>query len=210
MEYKTPWISIWFNPRATLRSILATHPKRSLWVLSSIFGLTELLNFFQSLALGLWLNGWAILVLALLFAPWVGYALIAMWSWLLLHIGHWLKGKGDFASIRAAYAWSCVPLLGTLPIWFLIFILFGERLFINFPQEPSLNLLGSSTLFLLLTGRLLFVTWALVLYFIGLSEVHRFSMIRSICTIAIAGVAVSLVSGCFWFGLFMLFTQGSP
>ncbi len=204
MEYKTPWISICLNPRATIRSIVADNPKRCLFWLATIFGFSELMNFFQSLALGLWWSAPLILLFAILGAPLTGYALMTLWSWLVMHIGHWLKGKGDFASVRAAYAWSSVPLLGTIPIWFLIIWLFQTRLFVNFPQEPTLSLASSATLLFLLAARLILVIWALVLYFIGLSEVHRFSIIRSICTVAIAGILVSIVSGFFWYILLIL------
>lgn len=206
MNQKNPWISVWLTPRATIRSIVMENPKRSLLWLSAIFGFSELMNFFQSMTLGLWLNATQLLILALIFSLPVGYGLITLWSWLVMHIGHWLKGKGDFASVRVAYAWSSVPLIGVIPIWILIVFYFQERLFLNFPQEPMLGLFGSSLLLLLLAGRLVCIIWALILYFIGLSEVHRFSVFRAICTVAIAGVFVSFISGLLCFALLMLLT----
>jgi len=201
-----PWKTVWLQPRETIRSIAHSHPKKSLWILCSIFGFAELMNFFQSLSLGLWLNAFGILLLAAVLCPFFGYGLIAIWSWLLFHVGRWLKGSGTFDTVRAAYAWSCVPLLWTIPIWIAILILFQERLFVNTPQDPGLTTLGASILFCLLITRLGLIVWALIIYFNMLAEVHRFSVMRAIGTVIITGLIMGVATGVLWVGVIFWIT----
>ncbi len=198
------WISIWTSPRATIAAIVSENPNRSLWTLASIFGFSEVMYFAQSAALGSWMQALPILGVGIVLAPFVGYALIAIWSWLLMHTGRWLKGSGSFQDVRAAYAWSCVPLVFNILIWFALVGLFQERLFLNAPTEPSLTPGQAGLLFILMSARLTFIIWSLVLYFNALAEVHHFSVLRAIGCAILSGIILGIASGILWTGLLLL------
>ena len=115
-----------------------------------------------------------------------------------MHTGRWLKGTGSFQAVRAAYAWSCVPLVFNILIWFALVALFQERLFLNAPAEPSLSPQQAGLLFFLMTARLTFIIWSLVLYFNARAEVHRFSVIRAILCAVFAGIIIGVASAVLW------------
>lgn len=197
-----PWVSIWLEPRATVARIVAANPNRSLWVLAAIYGFTSLLNFFQAGALGSYLGPVSILLLAAVIAPFWGYLIFAIWSALISWTGGWFKGKGSFAAVRAVYAWSCVPFAFHIPIWLFLAALFGKQLFIHFPEAVALTQTQVTLLFALLIFKVVLAIWSLVIYINALAEIQRFSVIRAILNLVVAGILAALLFGLLWALLF--------
>lgn len=175
-----PWRSIWCNPRSTIRSIVDQNPNRCLWLLAFICGFTVLLNGFQSFPIAIQIGLIPMFAIAVILAALFGYVVFAVWSWAILVTGKLFKGKGRFATVRAAYAWSCVPLLVNLCIWLVLVFLFGSILF--FGPQPHLVLSGATItlLFLLLIGKVVFSIWSIVIFLQALSEVQSYSVLRAI------------------------------
>ena len=92
----SPWLTVWTEPRETIRRIIAENPKRSLWLLAAIYGFSSLLNSFQSGSLGASIAMAPLLLLALVIAPFWGYFVFALWSWVVLWTGKIFKGQGNF------------------------------------------------------------------------------------------------------------------
>ncbi|HEY4255418.1 MAG TPA: hypothetical protein VGM34_03620, partial [Chlamydiales bacterium] len=78
-----PWVSVWLSPKATIRQIVAENPNRSIWLLSSVYGFSSLLNAFQSLMLGFSLPLIGLLGLAALLSPLWGYLFFTVWGWVV-------------------------------------------------------------------------------------------------------------------------------
>lgn len=196
MSEKNAWLSIWAHPRETIRRIVAENKDKSLWLLASIYGFSSLLSSFQSLSLGSIFGVLPIFLLALIFAPIWGYVAFSIWSWVVTWSGKWLKGSGDFRGVRAAYAWSCVPLVVSDLIWLAMLVLFGVSLFMSpaaggqvFPQGQMALLL------VLLLAKVVLSVWSLVIYINTLAEVQKFSALRAIGNIVIAGILIGVVVG---------------
>lgn len=198
MSEKNDWITIWVQPRATIRRIVGENPKRGLWLLAAIYGFSALLNSFQSLSFGSSLGILPIFILALLFAPIWGYLVFAIWGYVVSLTGRWLKGQGDFQQVRAAYAWSCVPLVVGDLIWILMMFFIGASLFIN-PSPEQILPSGKAVLLLsLLFCKVVLSIWSLVIYLNALAEVQKFSVFRAIGNVIIAGIIVGIVVGIIW------------
>src|SRR5438105_4239723 len=129
MTTNNPWLTIWTKPRATIARIVGQNPNQSLWWLAAIYGFCSLLSLFQSMTLGSAMGTIGILILAVIIAPFYGYISFSIWSWFVLWTGKWFKGQGTFKTVRASYAWSCVPIIVSIPLWLLMVILFGHQLF---------------------------------------------------------------------------------
>lgn len=198
MTEKSPWLSIWLEPRATIRKIIAENPKRSLWLLAAIYGFSSLLNSFQSASFGSLWGAFAIFLTALILSPFWGYVAFALWSWVICWTGKWLKGVGDFQTIRAAYAWSCVPLALNGLLWVLMIVFFGRSLFLNFPENYPLVNAQATILFIILIIKVILAVWSLVIYLNALAEVQQFSVLRAIGNVIIAGLIVGVAFGLLW------------
>lgn len=195
MIEKSPWISIWTEPRDTIRRIIALNPKRSIWLLAAIYGFSSLLNSFQSGSLGARMGIAPLFLLAVILAPFWGYLVFALWSWVIVWTGKLFKGQGNFQTVRAAYAWSCVPFAVTALLWVVLIVMFGHSLFTDFPQEHLLTGGQTALLFCILIGKVVLVIWSLIIYLNALSEVQRFSILRAIGNVIVAALIIGIVLG---------------
>ncbi|MEN9655079.1 MAG: hypothetical protein RL235_1191 [Chlamydiota bacterium] len=196
MDTNKPWLTIWTRPRETIRHIIHHNPNQSLWWLATIYGFSSLLNSFQAAALGSLDGGVGLLLfLAVLFAPLWGYLVFSVWSWVVLWTGRMFKGQGEYAAVRAAYAWSCVPLLINGILWLILISLFGVALFLDTAEEVHFSDGWLVVLFVTLLGKVAMVIWSLVIYLNALAEVQRFSMLRAIGNVIVAGIACGVVLG---------------
>lgn len=195
MSEKSAWSTIWVHPRATIRRIVTENKKQSLWLLATIYGFSALLGTFQSFSIGSVIGVIPIFILAVIFAPIWGYIAFAIWSWLVLWTGKWLKGLGDFQSVRAAYAWSCVPIAVSDLIWIVMLVMFGSTLFAMQPTAPLFSQAQTIVLLVLLFGKVIFSIWSLVIYLNTLAEVQQFSVLRAIGNVIIAGLFVAIIIG---------------
>lgn len=195
MSEKSVWLSIWAHPRATIRRIVTENPKRNLWLLAWIYGFSALLGSFQSFSLGSSLGLLSMIILAVVLAPIWGYIVFSVWSWVVLWTGKWLKGAGSFQTVRAAYAWSNVPIIVSDFVWFVMLVMFGAGLFVMqsggtaISQGPAIVLLG------LLLAKVVISIWSLVIYLNTLAEVQRFSVLRAIGNVIIAAIILAIVVG---------------
>ena len=198
MSEHNPWLSIWTQPRATIRKIITVNPKRSLWLLAAIYGFSSLLNSFQSATLGTQMGMLPIFLIALILSPIWGFIVFGVWSWVVSWTGKWLKGRGDFQEVRAAYAWSCVPLTINGLLWIVMILIFGHVLFLNFPEGHALNNGQATALFLILIAKVVLAIWSLVIYLNALAEVQQFSVLRAIGNVILSGIIIGVVLGILW------------
>ena len=204
-----PWVSIWTSPRSTIARIVQENPNRGLWWLAFIYGFSGLLNTFQSMFLGRQFGLLALFLIAAVLGPLWGYVSFSVWSWVVSWTGKWLKGAGEFKTVRAAYAWSCFPLIVNVVLWFALAALFGRSLFTDISEGYPLTQGQMAMMMAILLIRLVVAIWSLVIYLNALAEVQKFSVLRAIGNVVIAGVLIAIV---FYLAVFLLFGgwQGHP
>lgn len=190
---ENPWRSIWCNPRATIRRIVEENPNRSLWILAFICGFTSLFNGFQSFPIAIQIGLIPMFVLTVILSAFWGYVIFAVWSWAILVTGKIFKGQAKFKEARAAYAWSCVPLLVNLCIWLVLFVLFGSILFLGPQTHPALSGATVTFLFVLLIGKVVFSIWSIVIYLQALAEVQSYSVLRAIGNVILAAIFLGIL-----------------
>lgn len=193
-----PWRSMWIKPRETIRDVAEETPNKALWLLAWIYGFGSLLGSFQSLNVAPAVGMGLALLIAIVLAPFWGMLIFAVWSWIILWVGKLLKGAGTFKTIRAAYAWSCVPLIVNVPLWLILVAFYSQLLFFGTEDQAMLSGPALTVLFLILTGKLVFAIWALVIYLQALAEVQQFSVLRSIGNVILGAIVVSLIMALLW------------
>jgi hypothetical protein len=207
MPNKSPWVSVWVHPRETIRSIIAENSRRSLWILAFIYGFTSLLNCFQSFPIASYMGMIPMLLISIIFAPFWGYAFFVIWSWVVVWTGKLLKGQGNFETVRAAYAWSCVPLLGNIPLWLLLILFYSQFLFYGI-QDQIVQPGAAMLLFLILIAKLVFAIWASVIYLQMLAEVQHFSILRSIGNVILASLIIGIATALIWSIAIIIYPSG--
>ncbi len=185
-----PWLSIWVEPRKTIRSIVNTNPKSGLVALCVIYGLPLALNLAQNFALTDTIPVWAILIGALLVSAFLGIIGISISSWLLSFTGKWIGGKGSFQHVRAAVAWSNVPNAVTIIMWIVLFGIFGAQILNKNFSEMQFVGYQAGTLFLVMLIESIVSVWGFIILINTLAEVQGFSIWRALLNVIIPFVAV--------------------
>lgn len=194
-DSSTPFITIWTQPRATIRRIVDTDPARHVIALAAVGpGLNALAgqwskalsnNANLSVLWPLWVAGVVALQAAL--GVVLLYATGAVFRW----SGGLLGGVASRVEVRAALAWSQVPAI-VAEIILLIVVLMGVPMPVPPPGElPHID----PSFYKILLFEAVFGLWGLVISLKCIGEVHRFSAWRALVTILIPPLLVALVLG---------------
>jgi hypothetical protein len=107
--------------------------------------------------------------------------------------GHWIGGRGTLAEIRAAMAWSRVPVIAALLLWAPALALFGRELFTS--KTPILDASRPLTAAMMGFSVVEFGLgiWSLVLLLKCLGEVQGFSAWKALGNILLLGMLLAAV-----------------
>lgn len=195
-----PWLTIFVKPRQTIRAIVDSNPNFRLLTLSAIYGFCSLLGFAQNFNFGDKKETLLALLPLLLLAPFWGYLVFSFSSWFVFITGKLLKGQGTYKEVRSAYAWSNVPLIVNALLWIFLIIVFKISLFSDTALQGVLTGGRSFLLVGVVFSQLVFSLWGLVIYIIGVSEVQRFSIFKTLVNLFLGlllffllALAVSLI-----------------
>lgn len=202
-----PWVSIWFSPKKTIAKIAHAQPNYGLWLLSAFAGFLFFINVSQFFFLTGPLGFWGVLLMAILLSPIIGYLYLSIGSAIVFFIGKLMKGKASYKQVRAALAWSYVPLIVNILMWLLLIATFREKTFVNFPGGEMLDpyqvyfVLGFSIV------QVVFAIWALVIYLHGLAQVQGYSVIMAIGNVVVATLVGMLIVGMLWLTFLSLWVK---
>jgi Yip1-like protein len=199
MERLRDLVTILYQPRETMRRILDRPDRWSLQIVFLAFVCASVndvdVRHFTDAELGILpgihlLPGLAALALAIIIGgfTWIGTLFIL--SWIATVIGRHMGGEGNARDVRAALAWSMVPIVWS-PIYRLPLVLLGIGANIN-PEangrQEVLNFIsrgGCSLLVLFLGFQLLFAIGCVVLASFTVAEAERFSTQKGFLNVAI-------------------------
>ena len=175
-----PWFSIWIRPRATIQQIIDSHPTRLVLVLAAVAGFAQFLDRAVMRNLGDRMEWPMIFALAAVAGSVMGIVGLYIGGALLRWTGGWLGGRASMEQVRAAIAWSSVPLIWALPLWIPELVLFGQDLFTS--ATPRLD--ANPPLAVALIGfglvELVVGLWAIVVFLKCLGQVQGFSAWRAL------------------------------
>lgn len=189
----SPWVSILFSPKATIRRIVDDYPNRGFWILAWISGYFFLSNVAEIFNWGLKLPLYVIWLLLIILSPFVGYLTLSIGAWIVTGTGSWIGAKGKFQNVRSSFAWAHIPLIGYILIDLVLFILFGKELYSIIPKDHSFTTTDISILYVSAVVEILFLVWAIVLFIHTLAEVRKATMGKTLLNLAIAFVIYWLV-----------------
>jgi hypothetical protein len=197
-----PFKTILTKPKETILKVVKIDPNYKLWILCFIYGFVSILGFAQSISLGHKLNFFLIILSCLIFAIVWGYIAFSVSSFFVYITGKWLKGVANYKSIRAAFAYSNVPMIINVLIWIVLIFIFQDKVFKDFPTSYILTKFEMIVLFTSLFIQLIISIYVIVLYINTIAAVQNFSILRSIFNIilslALAFVVTLIISFIFY------------
>jgi hypothetical protein len=191
----TPFLTIWTEPRATIRRIVETNPTRNVIALAAIGPAVGALANQWSKALDDSANLsrlWPIeVVFAVAFAAVLGVVSLFISGAILRWSGGLLGGVASRVEVRAALAWTQVPAIAA-EIILLLAVLQG----IAIPHPTAATMLQIDPAFYkvgIVEGVL--AIWGSIVGVYCLAEVHRFSAWRAFCSTLIPALIAMVAIG---------------
>ncbi len=168
-ENISPWSTIWLHPKLTMRHILDNFPTRfnHLFIIGGAF--THVVAYSIS-----WYSWWLTAVVWVCLSIFAGLFVLYIVGGLLKWTGSWLKGQGSYQDVRAAIAWSQIPVL----IFFIV-----EMIILTIVGGDGGNLFYATVLFLL-------SLWAVIIFLCCLAEAHKFSFLKALVSYIVSGVII--------------------
>jgi len=194
-EPLVPWISIWTRPRATLRQVLDTDPRRFVFRLAALGGVACALRLASTSGFGDTHPASVVLAVCIAGGAIGGILALFLFTSLVGLAGRWLGGQGHTSEVMAALAWSYAPAIWGLALWLPRAALLGEETFRSLPASiegnpPAALLFG----FLQLAHDLIGV-WGFLITLKCIAEAQRFSAWRAFGAFVLVGLMVGVPVG---------------
>lgn len=171
-----PWISMWGDPRSTIRSIVETNPRLGVVWLASIYVLQFFFYFFSQLHLTI--SIYAALIWAVVLSPFLGVFWLYFTGSIFYWIGRFLNGRAPMSYVIAAIAWSKIPMSISLLMWFVLLVAAKGVELLYYPNSVA-------AVFIVFIAAILSLwSWALLIQ--SIREVQGFSIRRALLNIGLA------------------------
>jgi hypothetical protein len=201
---KSPWVTMLFSPRATIRHIIDTGRGGEVSLLVVLSGVVFGLARMADRSAGEKEDLSTIIIFSAILGPILNSLMFVIGSALLRGTGSWLGGRASTPEIRAAMAWSTVPVIYGLPLWVVMIALMGRELFMKAYPSTESNAMLAITLTVLMVLFLGLEVWMVVLFLASLSEVQGFSVWKALANTMLVLLAVLIPLA----GLFFLMVKG--
>jgi len=182
-EPLNPWFAIWVQPRATMRQILDSDPRRLVHTLAALGGAVKGFQFTVPPALADPAEPGAILGIKMAIAivgAILSLAMLYLYGFLMRATGGWLAGRGDFTAVRSAIAWANVPTIWSA-LLLVPLVAFRGIAGLNFDPGTMMQEPGAAILLVpLVTLTVLITGWQIVVFLKCLGEAHAFSAWRAL------------------------------
>jgi hypothetical protein len=174
-QNKSPFLTIWTSPRATIRRIVDSDPTRFVLILAVLGGFSEALDRMSMESMGDIISIPEILLFCIIVGPIIGLIGLYVGGALLKWTGTWIGGQGSSVEIRAAIAWSNIPVICALVLWIPELLLFGEELFTSEMPNTIASPLLTALFFAFVIVEFIIGVWAFIIFLNCLGELQRFS-----------------------------------
>jgi len=185
-QFLNPWFSMWTKPRATIQQIVDSNSDRFILLLAAISGVSHMLSRAMGKNWGDKMELYYIIVFVAIIAPLAGILYLYLSSVIIQWTGKWLGGLASLENIRAAIAWSNVPIILSLVVWLFWIVLSGQKLFTA--QIPEMN--ANPLMFFIYTGftvmNVIIVVWSIVIMLKSLGQVQGFSTWKALGNVLIS------------------------
>lgn len=175
----SPWISMWTNPRRTIREIVNENPERYVLRLAAVAGIGEALSRASQRSSGDDLSFLSVLMIVVAVGAIGGIFSLYISAALLKWTGRWLGGYGDSSEIRAAIAWSGITDIWMMALWIPKLLLFGDEMFKTEMPRMDASLYLTTVFWTITAIEIILGVWSMIVYCKCLGEVQGFSAWRA-------------------------------
>ncbi|MDB5598056.1 MAG: peptidase [Xanthobacteraceae bacterium] len=182
----SPWLSVWLKPGNTIERMLEEHPRRGIWLLAVLGGISGIVTQLISAGWTTELLDWRAIVGVALAGALFGvvglylYGLCFRWS------GRMFGGRAPAADLRTLVAWGSVPYVASLAICLAILVwlkFFGSA---ESAVKPEALVVTMQTIAAVLSF------WCLIMFLLMVARVQHFGFWRTIAS-SVVGMLLLLL-----------------
>lgn len=171
---------IWTSPRLVFRYLNDNRYDKFVNILLILAGITKAFDKALTRNMGDNLPLIAVLAICIIGGGLFGWISYYIYAALISWTGNWLKGKGDTDSLLRMISHAMIPLIAIMILLIPQISVFGNEIF-----QSDINVYGTGLLSTLIYYFISFIEisvsiWTIVLIVIGISEVQKFSIGKSI------------------------------
>ena len=171
---------IWFKPRMVFKYINDSQYDKYVYVLLILAGIMKSFDRAVDKNMGDNLSLIFVISICILLGGLLGWISYYIYTALISWTGKWLDGKGDTKSLLRMTSYAMIPAILALVFIILQVGLFGIELFQSGFDVSSYGLVSIVIYFITLIFEIILGLWSLVIFVIGLSEIQKLSIGKSI------------------------------
>jgi len=191
---KDIFTKIWMSPREVFKFINDTRYAKFTTLLLILGGITSALNNATSRNMGDLLPLWGVLMACVIGGAVFGWLYFYVYAALMSWTGKWLKGVGNTRSLFRMMSYALIPSLVVLLTFILRVVLFGNNEFQRNVDMFDNAFLTTSVYTVTAFIEIVIGVWTLVILVIGISEVQKLSIWKSILNLILP--ALLLIAVC--------------
>jgi hypothetical protein len=182
---------IWLSPRQVFKFINDYQYDKYVIVLLVLAGVAKALERASSNYYGDTKEIWEIVVTCVVVGGIFGWITYYLFAGIISWTGKWMEGEGNTESILRIMSFAMLPSIMALLILLIKVVIYGDDVFRS-PEETGTGLLMSLWSYFFDFIHVLLAFWSIFLFVIGISEVQKLSIGKSILNLLIASLVLIL------------------
>ena len=179
---------IWISPRMVFKYLNDYSYEKFVTILLILAGITRTFDRASTRGVGDNMSLGRVIILCVILGGLLGWITYYIYAAMISWTGKWLNGKGDTKSILRTIAHAMTPSIVSLIFLIPQIALFGNGIF-----QSELDIYGSGwapviVFYVTLIIEITLTIWTIVIYVIGISEVQKISIGKSIINIILPGL----------------------
>ena len=187
---KEIFTKIWTSPRKVFRYLNERNDDKYVTILLLLSGISRAFDQATTKNFGDRMSIWAILGICIIAGGLFGWLAYYIYAALISWTGKWLKGEGNTNSILRIISYAMIPSIIALVFLIPQISIYGNEMFKSDGDIVSAGLISNILVYLSLFLEFVLGIWTIVLCVIGISEVQKFSVGKSILNMLMPGLII--------------------
>lgn len=185
---KDIFIKLLTSPREAFKFINDYKYEKHLYILLFLAGMVRTFDRASTKNMGDNYSIWTIIAICVIFGGFFGWITYYIYSALISWTGSWMNGKGNTQSVLRVFAYAFFPSIFILILLIPQIAIYGNELFKSDNDLYSLASMESIVLYVILFVEFTLGIWSLILCVIGISEVQKLSIGKSILNLLLPAI----------------------
>ncbi len=205
VDYSVPWLSIWTEPRITIRRIINGGSTKFILLLAISWEIVFAFSRASSQNIGDRFP-FHYIILTILFVGSIGGIIhFYIFSFFIHWIAGKLGGKAKITEVREAIAWSYVPYVVIFALWLFRIFIYGDASFKSDMTLFGISQFWQSVFFLFTIIDIILEIWGLWIIIQCLSEVNLFSSGKAFLSLLLSNIIIGIGYLIIFFGIINIF-----